>query len=396
MRLLFLGIDPSNDLKRVLLSQGFDVVTSKKPLPQENFDLVAYAPKQVAQISELTEIRKAHPATWLALIIEQKWLKDATTVNTILNHKEKNEVWISSLWESTFWFSIQSLLHHQKIRAELDHAEDRCHRLQKELESISRSSEGLIKKLERDVALASSIQRSILPKTAPEIPGASLAVKYIPAAGLGGDYYDIFEFGDKKRFGLLLADSKSHGMAAALLSVLLKVRLEEMKDRFPDSKTFVEHIDREIQLVQQKDLAALSLLYGILDRSSLTFQYTSAGPLRPLLWRLGEPVALTSAINPQIGGVDRFSFQENFIRLQPGDLLVFHTDGLEAPLEGKAAAAITEFLKKTNSQTDPREIQNEVMALIDRYVEKKELPDDVTVIHLSIHERTLYLAPTGS
>ena len=56
-----------------------------------------------------------------------------------------------------------------------------------------------------------------------------------------------------------MADSKTHGMAAALLTVLLKVHLEEMKDRFPDAKSFIQFLAQEIQQLRVKGLAPLAL-----------------------------------------------------------------------------------------------------------------------------------------
>jgi serine phosphatase RsbU (regulator of sigma subunit) len=219
-------------------------------------------------------------------------------------------------------------------------------------------------------------------------------VKYLPAAGLGGDYYDIFEMGDRKHFGVLIADSKTHGMAAALLSVLLKTRIEEMKDRFPESRAFVEYLNAEIQQMNQKALSQLALLYGIFDRSTLTFRYTSAGHLKPLLWRGGRPEPLPPVSNPPLGGVDRFAFRECAVTLRPGDLLIFHTDGLEGPLTDRHPSAfekMVEILKDKEPRPDPLDVQNELMALVDRSIERKPLEDDLTMIHLSIDEKTLYI-----
>ena len=400
MRILFIGLKPSSALEKVLLSNAFHVDTAAKipaKAPKHKFDLIAYAPKTKIKASEFATLRKFAPSAWIAIAVKKAKLSDTRVVNELLKCESKNDVWIEELWENQFWFSLQSAVLHKTGRIELQSLREENKSLQMQYnELLSRSSQ-LVDQLERDVGLASNIQRSVLPKFSPNIPGISLAVKYVPAAGVGGDYYDIFEFVDGKRFGILIADSKTHGMAAALLSVLLKVRLEEMKDRFPDSRSFVEFLNREIH-EHQKELASLSLLYGILDRTTLTFQFTVAGHLRPILWRAGELAPVNVAANPPLGESDHFGFRENSLALKPGDLLIFYTDGLNVPLalgkgDENVPQRLVEILKSKKLPPEPLEIQNELMAIIDRYVEKKALKDDVTLIHFSVNERALYLAP---
>lgn len=382
MKILFLGVDLDRDFHRLLLGSGVSVETAKRARSATGgFDLIAFKPKTISQLADLKALRKNFPAAWIAIVLPGTWLKDAEKMNLLLATKEKDEVWVEEHWEKLFWFSYQRL-------GEASSREQ----LKRMCEDLTRQSEKLVKRLEHDLALAGNLQRSLLPKASPEIPGLSIAVRYLPAAGAGGDYYDIFEFGDKRRFGMIMADAATHGMAATLLSVLIKVRLEEMKDRFPDSKSFVEFLNREIREMHGKDLASLSLFYGILDRASLTFHYTVAGSIRPILFRAQKPVALPIATNPALGGVDHSSFQENILRLQPGDLMLFHTDGLNAPLGGSANDKILELLNHADESTDPADIRNEILGLIDRHTEKKALQDDITLIHFTVNERVMYLA----
>jgi serine phosphatase RsbU (regulator of sigma subunit) len=396
LRILFVGLPLATTLRRTLLANGFIARNEKSFRIEEDYDLVVFAPKTPSQLSELKAVRARLPDAWITVLVDREWLAKTERFHELLNCVEKNEIQWKDRWEKTYWFSIQSAARHRQTQLQLNHLIAERRGFRRQYDALHLHSESLVKQLERDVNLASSLQRSILPKVSPEIPGISIAAKYVPAPGIGGDYYDIFEFGDRRRFGVLLADSKTHGMAAALLSVLLKVRLEEMKDRFPDSKTFVEFIHQEIQSAHSKDIAPMSLLYAILDRTSLTLQYTTAGSLKPLLWRESAAVDLNSPSNPILGGTDHTGFREATVRLRPGDLLIFHTDGLEAPIgrgHSSAQSKILDLLKRAHPFAHPLELQNELMALIDEYVEKNALKDDLTVLHLAIDERAMYLAP---
>lgn len=395
MKLLLVGIAPSKDCESALLSQGFSLTTSKRLPSNADADLIAFHPKNASELAPLKQVRETSPNAWIAIIASVKQLKAPAFQNALLNCPEKDDVWCEETWELLFWIALQRAIHSQDAGHEAKKVKRQWLALKADYKELSESSRKLIRQIEKDVGLVTSLQRSLLPRVSPEIPGLSLAVKYLPAAGLGGDYYDIFEFGDRKRFGVLLADSKTHGMAAALLSILLKVKLEEMKDRFPGAGLFVDYLNREIQLIPRSDRAPLSLLYGILDRSSLEFHFASAGALRPLLWRNGKFQSIECPESPPLGTADHFAFEEHSIRLQPGDLLILHTDGLEGPLTQKhphARDKLAEILDKHQSRPDPREIQNELMALIDRHVEKQPLADDLTIIHFAVNERALYVA----
>lgn len=383
MRLLFLGTELDQATAQGLLAQKVvidcvkndDVAKIKSDTP---YDLIVYAPSKLTALDNVQSIRDLFPKSWIVLVIETTWLSKKDGAGKIFNCQAKDEVWLKDLWQGTFMFSFQTFLK----RCEL------------QLQSIELSEQVtlLVKQLERDVELAAGIHRTLLPKIAPTIPGVDIAVRYLPAAGKGGDYYDIFEFGDKKRFGILVADSKSHGMAASLLAVLVKVRLEEMKERFPDSKSFVDFLNKEIKGMHEKEMSYLSLLYGIFDRASLTFQFTSAGHLRPILCRMGEVPAITAQANPALGGVDHFTFQETSIRLQPGDTLVFFTDGWEHLLKGKAGDQIREILIRHNTApTDANALTTELMGIVDSFKAKEALKDDLTLIQLSVQEKLMYV-----
>ncbi len=68
-------------------------------------------------------------------------------------------------------------------------------------------------RLEREIELASEIQRQILPKGTPDIPGYELAGWNRPARHIGGDYYDFFPFAGGRSWGLVLGDVSGQGSA---------------------------------------------------------------------------------------------------------------------------------------------------------------------------------------
>ncbi|MBM4303813.1 MAG: hypothetical protein FJ112_05750 [Deltaproteobacteria bacterium] len=398
MKLLFVGFTPSQAFQTGLNSHGLSfecVIEMPKDPLEQTYDIVIAKISKKEQISRLSILKKKQHFTWLAVVASWQQLEEPVFYNDLLENTTKDSVWAEEGWEFLFWFYYQQILKGQHQWSHIEFLEKESVQFQEKAQALTQASNRLLNEFKKDVDLAENIQRVLRPRFSPQIPGLSLSVKYIPSVGGGGDYYDIFEFGDKKRFGFLLADSKSHGLAAALLSVLLKLRLEEMKNRFPDSKSFVSFVNQEIRTVYSKNSSSMSLLYGIFDRSSLNFQFTSAGNLRPILWRRGQLQNISWMASPELGGVEHCEYQECLLQLQPGDLMILYTDGLSGPLKKKNLTTeqhIKELLKTKGLSPEPLQMQNELMGIVDAYKSKKKLKDDLTLIQLAVDEKAIYVA----
>jgi serine phosphatase RsbU (regulator of sigma subunit) len=396
MLVLFIDTEPSPGLRRDIEAGGGTAYTGLWPSGSPAPDLIAVKAVQPSAdrlVSQLAALRRQYPSAWIAAIVPRKRLEDRAFARTLFQCPVKDDVWSAGSWEALFWFSVQRAQREQRIRAGLPEAAEGA--IHGEWAPLHDASGHLVRQLEHDIELASHIQRSLLPKSFPNIPGVSLTAKYLPATAVGGDYYDIFEFGDRRRFGILLADSRTHGMAAALLSVLLKVRLDEMKERFPDSRSLLLHLHQELHQIDPKERASLSVLYGILDRHALTFDYTAAGHLHPLLWRQDHRAEPAASATPALGEGQAPLFNEGSLQLRPGDLLLFHTDGLSQILStgpSSPESDLERVLLSKGPLPDPLDVQADLMGLISQHREKAELPDDVTILQFAIGPRALYLS----
>jgi DNA-binding NtrC family response regulator len=71
-----------------------------------------------------------------------------------------------------------------------------------------------LKRLEatqQEIEAAGAVQRMLLPKSAPRIPGLDIAGSYWPFDRVGGDYFDFFPLDG--HLGLVIADVSGHGLA---------------------------------------------------------------------------------------------------------------------------------------------------------------------------------------
>jgi serine phosphatase RsbU (regulator of sigma subunit) len=330
-----------------------------------------------------------NPHAWIALIVSEQWLADSQLYAQLLAAEEKDDVWLESSWESSFWLGIQRAV---QSRASLH----RERNLQRELETIQASQEhlvqassDLVKKLESDTQLATDIHRKFYPRFSPDVPGVEVLSKYLPASGKGGDYFDLFEFGDQRKFGILLADSESHRAAASLLSALLKVRLDDLKAKYPDSPSFIQHLKEAVEKEGASPTEDLHLLYGVFDRATLQLEMTFAGSFSPRIWRESAWLAVSPETNPSLLRSTPGSWKGTPIHLQAGDTLLLFSDGMVKAFGSRFESILSTIEKAQN----PHDLRNQLLALLHAADQASPLADDVTFILVSVDPNAAALRP---
>ena len=95
--------------------------------------------------------------------------------------------------------------------------------LQKAYDGLTAAQAEIVKKerLERELEIASEVQRSLLPAQLPSVPRYSFAGRNVPALHVGGDYFDVIRI-DEDHVGLLMADVSGKGVDAALIMAVTR------------------------------------------------------------------------------------------------------------------------------------------------------------------------------
>jgi hypothetical protein len=175
-----------------------------------------------------------------------------------------------------------------------------------------------------DLAEADEIQKSLLPKENPRFEGYEIAGRSIPAETVGGDLFD-FQFQADKVLGIAIGDASGHGLPAALLArdVVTGLRMgieHEMK-----ISGVIHKLNRVINS-SRLSTKFISLVYGELERNG-TFVYVNAGHPPPLLVKEAgiERLDVGGTI---LGPIRETVFNRGFAFVDPGDLLIFFTDGI--------------------------------------------------------------------
>jgi len=183
---------------------------------------------------------------------------------------------------------------------------------------------------EREQQDARQIQRALLPSTLPALEGCSLAARWIPALGLGGDCYDVLRFAGT-RAGISIADVVGKGLPAALLMSNLQAAVRAFA-----TETAVPHdIATSVNRLLCRNIASgkfVTFCYAVIDTQARTLAYVNAGHFPPVLVRAGgdhERLAPTGLV---LGIAPDWSYTTGTTRLARGDRLVFFTDGITEAL----------------------------------------------------------------
>jgi PAS domain S-box-containing protein len=183
------------------------------------------------------------------------------------------------------------------------------------------------------VRVAQTLQRSLLPDQLPELPGWQAGASYEAGddrAEVGGDFYDVVRTRDGHL--VILGDVTGKGVEAAALTALVR-HSAKMAARFDRSPSRMLALVNEV-LREQPRLAPVSMVCALIEPGERAPCVTvaSAGHPLPLLKREGELPHEVGRHDVLLGVIDQGAFAEETVEVQPGDVLLFYTDGvLDAP-----------------------------------------------------------------
>lgn len=181
-------------------------------------------------------------------------------------------------------------------------------------------------RLEREMELAAEIQRQILPKTLPELPGYEVTGWNRPARQVGGDYYDL-RLLSEGRLILTVGDVSGKGMPAALMVFTLHSALRLMLDRHDFAPPLLERLNRHI-LDSSASNKFITLVVAELDAESGRLSYLNAGHNPGVLVTASGSVQLLPPGGMPVGLFPAATYQSNEVEVRPGDLLCLYSDGI--------------------------------------------------------------------
>ncbi len=186
-------------------------------------------------------------------------------------------------------------------------------------------------RMEEELHVARNIQQQLLPETIPQPPGYAIAGRNIPTHQVGGDYFDVISV-DDCRLALVVADVSGKGVPAALLMANLQAALRLLVREPLSLKDMASRINRLIFQNTVPEQFATAFL-AMLDVTTHRLSYVNAGHNYPILRRPDGRLHFLSSTGTILGLLPEYEFQEASLFLNPGDLLVIYTDGINEAVD---------------------------------------------------------------
>ncbi|HEX9005747.1 MAG TPA: GAF domain-containing SpoIIE family protein phosphatase [Bacteroidota bacterium] len=240
-------------------------------------------------------------------------------------------------------------------------------------------------RLIREMMLAQEMQRRLLPQTVPSYPSLDLAAVSTPAFEVGGDYYDFVTLG-QDRLGIVVGDVSGKGVPAAFYMSEVKGIFQSLSRMYPSPRDFLVRAN-EVLMGTVDRHSFISLLFAVLDVRTGDLTIARAGHC-PMLLVSGDRVSYVrpGGMGMGLSGDALFaeSLQEQTIRLRPGDVCVFYTDGITEARSGEEEYGYDRLLENTRkaSPQNAEGIKETILASVQEFAEGRANDDDITLLVL--------------
>jgi serine phosphatase RsbU (regulator of sigma subunit) len=236
-----------------------------------------------------------------------------------------------------------------------------------------------------DLEQARLVQQQLLPHKLPCLRGWDMAVAYLPARMVSGDYCDVIDLGG----GLVafaLGDVSGKGLGPALVMAGLRALIHA---RLPQLRTNLADLMRELNLYLSETIPNdmfVTLFLAVLDISTGQIYYSNAGHLPPLVLAGpdAEPMRFTNT-GPVLGMLPEIHFQDHTVNIESGSLLAVFSDGVTEAMDagGKMfhQSRVVESLQKGWTSSVTHQLAY-LLHSVERFSQNVEQADDISVILL--------------
>jgi sigma-B regulation protein RsbU (phosphoserine phosphatase) len=265
-------------------------------------------------------------------------------------------------------------------------------------------------RLQSELSIAQEVQANLFPRQVRDLPTLELHGICRPARSVSGDYYDFLVFhrpntpegtpGSECGVGVALGDISGKGISAALLMATLHSAVRAYRlagedlvhsgastPALDDSKLFespgriLALLNRHLfRTTQAAKYATLFLAHYDADTAELT--YANAGHLPPLVLGIDGTVRRLDCGGTVVGLMDGAKYEQETIRMRPGDLLVGYSDGITEPENDFGEFGEERLMEVVSRYRDQplHVISAQVMLALEAWIGAGEQPDDITLV----------------
>jgi len=179
----------------------------------------------------------------------------------------------------------------------------------------------------QELEIATQVQARLFPQRLPSSRTLEYAGLCLQARRVGGDYYDFLNLG-RERLGLVIGDVAGKGIAAALLMANLQANLRsQCAIALDEPQRFLRSVN-QLFYESTAESAYATLFFAEYDDRERRLRYANCGHLSGLLFRTDDTLDRLETTSTVLGLFEDLDCSMGERRLDPGDLLVLHTDGV--------------------------------------------------------------------
>jgi phosphoserine phosphatase RsbU/P len=234
----------------------------------------------------------------------------------------------------------------------------------------------------RDLELASSVQKMLIPDHLPKSQFFEIATVYKPHFTVGGDYFDFIQY-DERRLTFCIADISGKGVSAAILMANFQAILQSLIYQYRDLETFVFALNEAVYRITKSD-RFITLFIGELNLRNNTLQYINAGHFPPFLVQNGKITRLES-------GCTIIGAFENLPEIHMGEVKLTHPGTLFACTDGLTDVVneleqyfddihLTRILERADNVVTAEFLNETLMQEVDKFRGTRDYPDDIALL----------------
>jgi phosphoserine phosphatase RsbU/P len=230
---------------------------------------------------------------------------------------------------------------------------------------------------EEELEEARAIQSMMLPSESLRAGSVMISHEFRPIAAVGGDFLDYFELSDR-RIGLYLGDVSGKGLPAALYAALAVGTLRGVHKTGTSPHDVLATLNRRL-MIRGMPRRHSAIQYAVFDPGSHELQIASAGMPGPFhICPNGCRMLELTGIPP--GLFPGTSYETLTLRLQPGDSVLFCTDGITDAFDRRGEQFGIERLQelcRAPRLASPSELLGRIFAAVESFSCGREQHDDM-------------------
>jgi phosphoserine phosphatase RsbU/P len=251
--------------------------------------------------------------------------------------------------------------------------------------------------LESDFNMAREIQQIFLPNQYPTFPHSvspedsalKFSQRYIPAAAVGGDFFDILAITDSTA-GVFICDVMGHGMRAALITAIMRGLIEELMPVAADAGRFLTEINRSLRAIlrRTREPFLATAFYAIADSEAGELRFANAGHPSPFRLQRGanevQPLKVYDPRHgPALGLFEKTDYPTCRCPFAPNDLVFLFTDGIyevtNAESEEYGQERLLQAVRK-RIQMPAEELFGDLLVEAQKFSGRSDFEDDVCLV----------------